>query len=65
MTFGPQADNTGVLVLTGATELAYQAAGGFGWVYNDTSGEIMPNAPNGRSFTRDVLSAFDTTAKGN
>ena len=65
MTFGPQADNTGVLVLTGATELAYQAAGGFGWVYNDTSGEIMPNAPNGTSFTREVLSAFDTTARGN
>lgn len=65
MTFGPQADNTGVHVITGATALAYQTAGGIGWVYNDTTGEIMPNAPNGTSFTREVLSAFDTTAKGN
>lgn len=46
-TFGPHVDETAVKILTGTTAPVYDAAGNYGWIYNDTSGEIIPNMPNG------------------
>lgn len=43
---GPQAGNTGVLVITGNTEFSYQKSGGYGWLYNDTTGRIVANLPD-------------------
>ena len=42
--YGPKAGLDGVLVVTGTTGLAYRESADVGWLYNDTTGEIAPNA---------------------
>ncbi len=42
---GPKAGLTGVKVVTGSTAPAYDAAAEVGWVYNCTTGNILPNVP--------------------
>lgn len=46
---GPHAGRSAVYVVTGATVPGYQAARPVGWVYNATTGEIIPNIPADRS----------------
>lgn len=48
---GPHAGKSGVYVVSGATVPSYQAGRAVGWVYNATTGEIIPNIPADR---RDV-----------
>lgn len=42
--YGPKAGLSAVLVVTGTTGLSYRESDNVGWLYNDTLGEIVPNA---------------------
>jgi len=43
---GPKAGKNGIRVVTGATAPAYSPGADAGWVYNDTTGQIVPNRPS-------------------
>lgn len=65
---GPKQGLSAVKVVTGSTPPAYDATGMYGWVYNDQSGEIIPNIPDatrsifdsGKVLEGDVQSMIDT-----
>ena len=42
---GPKQGLNGVVVVTGSTELTYQESADAGWLYNDTTGQIVTNSP--------------------
>ena len=46
---GPHAGKSGVYVVSGAVVPSYQEGRAVGWVYNATTGEIIPNIPADRS----------------
>ena len=43
--YGPKAGLDGVLVVSGGGGLTYQASQDVGWIYDDTTGEIVANTP--------------------
>lgn len=61
LTVGDKAGSDEVKVVTGATPVAYDGASSAGWVYSDTSGEIIPNIPNGQDSA--VIQADSVTAE--
>jgi general secretion pathway protein G len=46
---GPHAGRSGVYVISGTAVPSYQAGRAVGWVYNATTGEILPNIPTDRA----------------
>jgi general secretion pathway protein G len=44
--YGPKAGKNGVKLVTGSTTLSFAPTDDVGWLYNDTTGEIAPNAPD-------------------
>lgn len=52
---GPKAGLNGVRVVTGSTRPDPSASYHAGWVYNDTTGQIVPNIPDAVSFEDAIL----------
>ena len=61
--YGPKSGLSGVLVVTGNTALLYQAGQDVGWLYNDTTGEIVANEPDALGAGKTFEASASATAE--